>query len=409
MPGSVGANSLVILAASDLLGGSLQIKQYMQEQNLPKEVQMRVKKYYEHYLARKSVFDEEAILRELTPRLRQELLLYLHRDHIRKISFFRHQPENFISHTISLMTMQFYVPGDIVFYQGDDANEIFFLVRGQMEIVGCLGLEDKETVHAVLDEGSIFGEMGVLKKSVRTAAVRCATGNATALTLHRDQLDEMSFRYPIMAENLRRMAMSLSSRLNDREFQVHTTIERDKAFRALNSLSSDTAVIGMNQEEEFGIFAKAGSGLGERTSPSNKGTPLAFGHLSPGLRHPTTTRTIGTQSSPQSSSEGVDIGSRSEPLEKQDPSHRPAHACPDDPPLSDRSLAMITDPASLPGLVSQAPEKPPDPAREVFAVAEVPRGVYKEGAPDIAGWLADAVTPQRIGSSNNFAVESSVT
>eukprot|EP00854_Cymbomonas_tetramitiformis_P030666 gene30666-38381_t len=281
MPGSVGANSLVILAASDLLGGSLQIKQYMQEQNLPKEVQMRVKKYYEHYLARKSVFDEEAILRELTPRLRQELLLYLHRDHIRKISFFRHQPENFISHTISLMTMQFYVPGDIVFYQavaglvcpdrlwqvwygalqGDDANEIFFLVRGQMEIVGCLGLEDKETVHAVLDEGSIFGEMGVLKKSVRTAAVRCATGNATALTLHRDQLDEMSFRYPIMAENLRRMAMSLSSRLNDREFQVHTTIERDKAFRALNSLSSDTAVIGMNQEEEFGIFAKAGSGL----------------------------------------------------------------------------------------------------------------------------------------------------
>jgi len=219
-----------------------EVREYMKEQALPKDVQMRVNKYYEHYLTRKSLFDEEGILMDMRPRLRQEVLLYLNRDIVRKMRFFHHQPETFVSHVLSLMNMQFYVPGDMIYTMGDDAKEMFFLVRGNMEVVVCdeegeddgaddvspnayphrseefemedgsqFGSKKESSITAVLEEGSVFGELGVLVTCKRGHSVRAAT-HAAVLAMHRDQLDELSNRYPNMAHKLKNLAFSLTSK-----------------------------------------------------------------------------------------------------------------------------------------------------------------------------------------------------
>jgi hypothetical protein len=53
----------------------LHVKQYMKEQKLPKETQVKVLWYYEHYLARKSAFDEGTILSEIAVHLRDEIII----------------------------------------------------------------------------------------------------------------------------------------------------------------------------------------------------------------------------------------------------------------------------------------------------------------------------------------------
>ena len=53
----------------------LHVKQYMKEQKLTKAMQTKVLWYYEHYLARKSAFDEGLILSEISIDLRQKVVL----------------------------------------------------------------------------------------------------------------------------------------------------------------------------------------------------------------------------------------------------------------------------------------------------------------------------------------------
>ena len=56
------------------------IVSYMKSRNLPKELQMRIRKYYKHYLEKKTAFDESSMLAELSTFLRQEVAMFLIND-----------------------------------------------------------------------------------------------------------------------------------------------------------------------------------------------------------------------------------------------------------------------------------------------------------------------------------------
>ena len=55
---------------------------------LPRELVIRMRRYYTYYYARKTVFDEEAILGSLTPALRFEVVKHSLKESIGKIPLF---------------------------------------------------------------------------------------------------------------------------------------------------------------------------------------------------------------------------------------------------------------------------------------------------------------------------------
>ena len=84
------------LSASQHRDKMMEITQYMHERKLSIATQQKVRHFYAHYLARKSAFDENAILDDLSASLRQEVVLCLNGDVVSKIKIFAGQVRAFI-------------------------------------------------------------------------------------------------------------------------------------------------------------------------------------------------------------------------------------------------------------------------------------------------------------------------
>ena len=74
----------------------------------------------------------------------------------------------------SLFELEEYEPGEVVFRQGDLADRVYFIQKGEVEVIRTV--EDKETLLARLGPGEFFGEMAFfVSDGRRTASVRTST------------------------------------------------------------------------------------------------------------------------------------------------------------------------------------------------------------------------------------------
>jgi hypothetical protein len=64
-------------------------------------------------------------------------------------------------------------PGDIIFRQGDKSEEAYWIVSGKVEI--SIDTPAGPSVLTTLDEGEIFGEMGMIDDQPRSATARVVT------------------------------------------------------------------------------------------------------------------------------------------------------------------------------------------------------------------------------------------
>lgn len=64
-----------------------------------------------------------------------------------------------------------YLPGDIIFHGGDSSDCAYIIEQGQVEIL----VESNDTIIDILNEGELFGEMGVLDQSPRSTSARALT------------------------------------------------------------------------------------------------------------------------------------------------------------------------------------------------------------------------------------------
>ncbi len=90
--------------------------------------------------------------------------------------------------------------GEIVFRQGDPADRLYAIGRGEAEVVR----EDPatgETVLARLGPGEFFGEMGILANAPRMATVRAAT-DLEVLSIHRAYFGQLYAYMPTVREGI---------------------------------------------------------------------------------------------------------------------------------------------------------------------------------------------------------------
>jgi len=72
-----------------------QIKKYMRKRGMSKDLIEKVVNYYDYLWSRQGALNEEEVLNELPPSLRQEVAIHINRVHIDAVPFLRNCDDSF--------------------------------------------------------------------------------------------------------------------------------------------------------------------------------------------------------------------------------------------------------------------------------------------------------------------------
>lgn len=178
---------------------------FLRYRSVPADVRERVKSYYQHLWDTHFAGDEE-MFNDVIDSLRVEVLLHLNRPLIEKVPFFREAKTTFLRDVVQLLKPCVFLPGDYVFKHGEAGHSMFFLSRGEVEV-----LTKEGNRLAVLQEGAYFGEIALLTDCTRNASIR-ALDYCNAYELDREAVLKMTEQYPEFARHL---AEEAEKRLGD--------------------------------------------------------------------------------------------------------------------------------------------------------------------------------------------------
>jgi F-box/leucine-rich repeat protein 7 len=99
--------------------------------------------------------------------------------------------KEFISSLVRSMKPRIFVDGAYIVRKGEIGKAMFFNLKGCIDILS----DDGETVINTMEEGSFFGEIGVLFSVPRTVSCR-SNGKSIVLTLTKESLDCVLKPYP---------------------------------------------------------------------------------------------------------------------------------------------------------------------------------------------------------------------
>ena len=91
-----------------------------------------------------------------------------------------------------------FAAGDIIFNEGDEANEVYIIVTGEVEFLlngATIGMDG---------EGGIVGEMALINETVRSATAKAKT-NCTLDTINREQFLSLIQQSPSFALHVMRV------------------------------------------------------------------------------------------------------------------------------------------------------------------------------------------------------------
>jgi len=113
------------------------LKEYMDEKDLPAYVCRKLVNHFNYFYNNTTVFKEGAIIESLPPPVLEKLVLHQHKINADNIIFFK--CSSFCGHTDFLMTVfrhlkpMFTQAGHDIAIQGDPAEDIYFLKKGQLD------------------------------------------------------------------------------------------------------------------------------------------------------------------------------------------------------------------------------------------------------------------------------------
>ena len=170
---------------------------------LPLDLQQRIHAYFTYRMECGIGYDEASFIAELPRGLRAEVSLYFRQEVIERVPLFIEAPDSFILEVAQHLEERIVPAGDYVFKQGDMANEMYFIARGELE-VKVAGTEEA-TRPRVLREGDFFGEIALFHEIPRTATVK-ATTYCDLYSLNKMTFNTIFTKYPEVARQIQEKA-----------------------------------------------------------------------------------------------------------------------------------------------------------------------------------------------------------
>jgi len=129
--------------------------------------------------------------------------------------------------------VQRYSNDDIIVSEGIVSNNAYIIFEGKVNITKKV--DKKSILINTLGKGEVFGEMGLISQSVRSASV-VAVGNVTIGVIEREQFEAIVSKLP---DDIRAIVKALVDRLRYTSDQLSKIgLELEKTRSVISSFSS---------------------------------------------------------------------------------------------------------------------------------------------------------------------------
>ncbi|CAB1448809.1 unnamed protein product [Pleuronectes platessa] len=186
--------------------------QYMNSYHIPREVQNRIKTWYDYTWKIQGMLDEQELLIQLPTKMRMDIAVDVNYAIVSKVALFQGCDRQMVFDMLTRLKSVVYLPGDFVckkvrrhLGQGEIGREMYIIKQGEVQVVGG---PDLEIVFVTIRAGSVFGEISLLAGgggNRRTANVK-AHGFANLFILDKKDLAEILVHYPESQKLLRKKA-----------------------------------------------------------------------------------------------------------------------------------------------------------------------------------------------------------
>ena len=136
------------------------MNQFVRGAQLPTGLGKKVREHFEYRLAHqqkiflmKNRFEAEEILTQLSSQLRAEIYMWMNQETVNSIPFFHDKSPQFVADALHLLQPMVFHKNENIVKEGSQADEMFFLTKGQLAIYYG------ERLIVKLEEGSYFGEI----------------------------------------------------------------------------------------------------------------------------------------------------------------------------------------------------------------------------------------------------------
>ena len=173
------------------------VNQYMRHSQLPRALRGKLRTYFELVFPSKRSFDEDGILSQISTPLRQEISLHKCRAVLSILQVLDTTTPGLAGAISQQLERVVYVGGDYIIRAGEEAEGMYFVSSGVVEVVSPSG-----DVIANLGASSFFGEMAMLNPDGRSvASVRVKT-YCEGYRLSVESFEKVHFSYPSFKEYL---------------------------------------------------------------------------------------------------------------------------------------------------------------------------------------------------------------
>uniref|UniRef100_A0A3Q2CX65 Cyclic nucleotide gated channel subunit beta 1 n=1 Tax=Cyprinodon variegatus TaxID=28743 RepID=A0A3Q2CX65_CYPVA len=176
---------------------------YMNSYNIPREVQNRIKTWYDYTWKIQGMLDEQELLIQLPAKMRLDIAVDVNYSIVSKVALFQGCDRQMVFDLLTRLKSVVYLPGDFVCKKGEIGREMYIIKQGEVQVVGG---PDLQTVFVTIRAGSVFGEISLLAGgggNRRTANVK-AHGFANLFILDKKDLAEILVHYPESQKLLRK-------------------------------------------------------------------------------------------------------------------------------------------------------------------------------------------------------------
>ena len=169
--------------------------------------------------------------------------------------FFADAPASMLADVAASGKIRNLVRGDVLFEAGDDPDSIYVVLTGRIAIaLGNRPFDHRESVIALMEEGDLFGEMGMLDKGARSAGARALETSTVLEIPYTSVLDQLNASTSLMW-NVVRM---LSRRLRAMDQALADSVFLDVTGRTAKRLvdlsgGKDEFMLPVTQEELAGM------------------------------------------------------------------------------------------------------------------------------------------------------------
>jgi CRP-like cAMP-binding protein len=212
-----------------------QIQTYMCDNHFPKELQDNIARHEKIKFHHLDGIDEKMVWKNLPKDLHQAVVNFLYGDILKSIAIFQDIDPGFIS-ALALCIEPLHVACDTyVFKVGDEARDMYIVLKGEVEITTPSIFNDENTVRTCR-RGDYIGDVALIRRDVREVSARTIV-NTDLGRITGKNLDVLLVRFPdarekVLAKVEEKIRETISASM---ESSIRPSLTRKNTFQRILS------------------------------------------------------------------------------------------------------------------------------------------------------------------------------